>query len=133
MTSLEIFTSIYDAIKDRLNSAGFPPEKSGLDTACRSDVQSFFLPCTNRNQREWAFFRSHGMTDVEISRFAIDPAAYEATLLPPARVLGFSSRTANRASVQSPEALAWCQIASNRDPLSRPILTPLGREASAEG
>ena len=26
-----------------------------------------------------------------------------------------------------------CQIASNRDPLSRPILTPWGRKASAEG
>jgi Type III restriction enzyme, res subunit len=65
---------MFDAIVERLADAGFSKEAAQLDPACRSGVQSYFMPCTNRHFPESAFFRCHGLKTRQLERYALDPA-----------------------------------------------------------
>jgi hypothetical protein len=79
--SLEIFQLIYDSLVQRIRVVtGYEDSEIGLDKVCRSGIQSFRLPCTNRNQREWAFFKIYGMTTREFMKSAIDPLTYKKLL-----------------------------------------------------
>ena len=67
-----------DSLVERIRVVtGYEMKETGLDPQCRSGIQSFRIPCTNRNQREWAFFRTYGMTTREFAKFAINPITYE--------------------------------------------------------
>src|SRR4051794_3850273 len=46
--SIDEFQAVHDAIVERLAEDGFDKSKSGLDPQCRSGVQPFYIPCTNR-------------------------------------------------------------------------------------
>jgi len=68
--------AVYDSIVKRLEGHGYTEASMKLDRNCRSGVQSFYVPCTNRQHSDWAFLRSHGMTQADFDRFSIDPASY---------------------------------------------------------
>jgi hypothetical protein len=80
--SLLEFEAVLGSIVSRLESSGFPPGKSGLDDNCKSGVQSFFLPCTNRAHPDHRFFRTYGTKTREIERYGIDPSTYFKTAAP---------------------------------------------------
>jgi len=65
--------AIFDEIARRI--AAFSPA-SDLDNICRSGVQSFYLPGTNRNHPHSAFFRCYGCKQRDLARYAIDPNDY---------------------------------------------------------
>ena len=65
----------YAYIVTRLEEAGHTPASAQLDPACKSGVQSFWIPSTNRDYREMAFFHTFGTKTVELKRYALDPAA----------------------------------------------------------
>jgi hypothetical protein len=67
--------AIFDEVARRIEAVSFA---SGLDNICRSGVQSFFLPGTNRNYPDAAFFRRYGCKQRDLARYAIDPANYAA-------------------------------------------------------
>jgi hypothetical protein len=72
--------AVYDNIVRRLKDNGYPPETSGLDSQCRTGVQSFFMPCTNRAHPKWRFFAVYGNEHKEdLVRLAIDPEEYAKT------------------------------------------------------
>ena len=75
--SLAIFKLVHDFLVERIGWPGYEDLKIGLDRACRSGNQSFRVPCTNRNQRDWAFFRPHGLTTREFLKSAIYPTTYQ--------------------------------------------------------
>ena len=78
-TSLEQHEAVFDAVVTRLQDHGYTPESAKLDPSCRSGVQSFYLPSTNRHHQNWAFFRSHGVKTRDLDRCAMDPRLYEKT------------------------------------------------------
>ena len=78
--SIEVIEAIFDAIVRRLESAGYPQTAAKLDKMSRCPTQSYYLPCTNRDHKNQAFIRTLGMDARYFERYAIDPAAYEATL-----------------------------------------------------
>ena len=78
-TSIEAFEAIFDDIVQRLEDAGYPREAAKLDSACRCPTQSWYLPCTNRQQKDHAFIRTSGMQTRDVERHGINPAAYEVT------------------------------------------------------
>ena len=78
--SKEVFQAIYDQIVDRLMRSGFTKDQLGLDPGSRSPSQSFYVPCTNRQHPDHAFFHSFGMGQREFNRYALDPQGYEQTL-----------------------------------------------------
>ena len=51
----------------------------GIDLSCRSGVQSFYIPCTNRAYPDHAFFEQYGTETRDIARYGIDPSSYEKT------------------------------------------------------
>lgn len=65
----------FDYVARRLLDAGYGPNDTMLDRACRHGVQSFYLPCTNRYAKEWAFFIKHGLSDRELDAHALDAQA----------------------------------------------------------
>lgn len=65
--------AVFDGIVARLEQAGFSQPSAKLDPTCRSGVQSFYLPCTNRAYPDWAFFEAFGMDRREFARHAINP------------------------------------------------------------
>jgi hypothetical protein len=71
--SLEKHQAVFDWVERRLEEAGYPKEVSGLDRNCRSGVQSFWLPRTNRKHQEWGFFWNRGTKSKELARCALDP------------------------------------------------------------
>ena len=75
-TALEQHQAVYDAIVSRLAEAGYSEEAAGLDRTCRSGVQSFYMPGTNRHHQDWAFFKTFGTKTEELARYAIDPTMY---------------------------------------------------------
>jgi hypothetical protein len=76
--TLDIFQLVHDSLVERIRVvASYEVSNIGLDRQCRSGIQSFRVPCTNRDQREWAFFRTYGMTTREFAKFAINPITYE--------------------------------------------------------
>jgi hypothetical protein len=72
--------AVYDNIVWRLSDNGYSPDKSGLDRQCRTGVQSFFMPCTNRSHPDRRFFAIYGIEHKgDLLRLAIDPADYART------------------------------------------------------
>jgi len=78
-TKLTQHVAVYDAIVARLQKNGYTAASAKLDPACKSGVQSFYLPCTNRAHQDWAFFVTRGTKTRDLERCAIDPAMYEKT------------------------------------------------------
>ena len=68
---------VYDAVVARLEENGFTAASAKLDKQCRSGVQSFYIPATNREHPEWAFFEKYGLKSRELRRCAIDPVLVE--------------------------------------------------------
>ena len=75
-TSLEQHQAVYDAIVRRLAEVGYSEEVAGLDRNCRSGVQSFYMPGTNRHHQDWAFFKTFGTKTRDLAQYAIDPTKY---------------------------------------------------------
>ena len=75
-TSIGQHKAILDDVIRRLEANGFPDGSHGLDPNCKSGIQSFYLPCTNRDHRKSAIFRDFGLKTRELERCAIDPADY---------------------------------------------------------
>ena len=47
-----------------------------MDRNCRSGVQSFYMPGTNRHHQDWAFFKTFGTKTRELAQYGIDPTMY---------------------------------------------------------
>ncbi len=76
-TSIDEYQAVHDSVVKRLELAGFPPEISGLDRACRSPVQLFYMACKNRDHQELAFYHTYGLSRArDIERYGIDPTSY---------------------------------------------------------
>jgi hypothetical protein len=75
-TTLQQHEAVYDAIVSRLEENGYTAKSAKLDFACRSGVQSFYLPCTNRSHQEWAFFEPRGTKTRDLERCGIDPVMF---------------------------------------------------------
>jgi hypothetical protein len=72
--SIEEHKAAYAYIVRRLEEAGHTEASSKLDSAaCKSGVQSFWMPSTNREYPESAFFRTRGAKTVKLERYALDP------------------------------------------------------------
>ena len=52
--------AVLNSIVSRLESEGFSEKDMSLDRQCKTGVQSFYMPCTNRAHPDYAFFRTHG-------------------------------------------------------------------------
>jgi hypothetical protein len=74
--SIEAHQAVYDSIVDRLADSGYPADEAKLDPQCRSGVQSFWMPCTNKLHQGQAFFLQRGTRTREILKFGIDPDYY---------------------------------------------------------
>ena len=72
-TTLEQHRAVYDLVLARLGESGYSASDAKLDHACRSGVQSFYLPCTNKKHPEQAIFRTFGVKSRDLERCAIDP------------------------------------------------------------
>ncbi len=78
--SVEEHEAVFDAFEAIFEAAGYNRDGSGLDRSSRSGIQSFYLPCTNRNSPELAFFEVYGMDrQRDFDRYAVDPRIYGAT------------------------------------------------------
>jgi hypothetical protein len=83
--SLHAYQAVYDSVIARIVEQGYPIEEMGIDLSCRSGVQSFYIPCTNRAYPDHAFFEQYGTETRDISRYGIDPSSYDKTApAPPA-------------------------------------------------
>ena len=71
--SIKAHQDIFDAVVEKIQSAGYSALDAALDPMCRSGVQSFLLPCTNRRNVDSAFFRCYGLQANQLRKFAIDP------------------------------------------------------------
>jgi hypothetical protein len=80
-TMLQQHEAVYDAIVSRLEENGYTAKSAKLDPACRSGVQSFYLPCTNRSHQEWAFFEPRGTKTRDLERCTIDPVMFGKTAM----------------------------------------------------
>ena len=80
-TTLQQHEAVYDAIVSRLEENGYSAKSAKLDPACRSGVQSFYLPCTNRAHQEWAFFATRGTKTRDLERCTIDPVMFGKTAM----------------------------------------------------
>ena len=69
-------TTIGDAVIARIVKEGYPVAEMGIDMTCRSGVQPFYIPCTNRAHPCHAFFEQYGTETRYIGRHGIDPSAY---------------------------------------------------------
>ena len=78
-TTLQQHEAVLDAVMSRLEANGYTEKSVKLDPGCRSGVHSFFLPCTNRDHQDWAFFRAFGTKTRDLERCAIDPVLYGKT------------------------------------------------------
>jgi hypothetical protein len=63
----------YDYVEEQLTKAGFPPNKSGLDTGFKSPVMSFYAPGTNRLEPESHLFLKRGTSTEQIQRYGLVP------------------------------------------------------------
>ena len=71
--SIEDHKAVYDYVVKRLGEWGHTEGSSELDPVCKSGVQSFWIPSTNRAHPEFAFFRTYGTKTRDLERCAIDP------------------------------------------------------------
>ena len=81
-TTIDQHKAILASIVHRLEQNGFSADSAKLDPNCKSGIQSFYLPCTNKAHETWAFFEKYGTKTRDLERCAIDPADYEATPTP---------------------------------------------------
>lgn len=82
--SLKEHQAVYDSIVQRLEANGYTESSSKLDPACRTGNQSFYIPCTNRLYKDFAFFRKYGLDRTkDIERYGINPAVYVKTIIIP--------------------------------------------------
>lgn len=65
--------SCYDYIVHKLERAGHSPVKSGLDSSSSSPIQSFYVPCTNIDHQDHAFFETHNTHTKGIQQFGLIP------------------------------------------------------------
>ena len=79
--------AVLESVVARLEKHGYSKQSAKLDPACWSGVQSFYVPCTNRDHQEWAFFRTHGTKGRDIERCAFDPVLSGITYIHPNPVL----------------------------------------------
>jgi hypothetical protein len=77
--SLGAYQAVFDSVIARIVEEGYPIEEMGIDLSCRSGVQSFYIPCTNRAYPDHAFFEQYGTETRDIARYGIDPSSYEKT------------------------------------------------------
>ena len=85
--SLELHQAIYDSIVSRLEANGFTEESAQLDRTCRTGIQSFYLPCTNRKHPGEAYFEQWGTNAREVKRYGIEPQLYAKTAIQPVEKL----------------------------------------------
>ena len=71
--SVAEYHAIYDAITGRIAEKTFP-NVAKFDSQARSGVHSFFLPCTNKEHPNYAFFRFYGTRATEIDQYGIVPS-----------------------------------------------------------
>ena len=71
--SLGEYQGAFDYVQYRLEEAGWGNKTQGLDRACRSGNQSFYMPCTNRQYPDWAFFDWHNTETDEIKELGLMP------------------------------------------------------------
>ncbi len=76
--SIEAFQAVYDAILRRIEEeTGFSKrEDTGIDPVCRSGIQPFYMPGTNRAYPESRYYSECGTPTRDIERHGIDPSAY---------------------------------------------------------
>lgn len=73
VTSIEQHKAVLKDITNTLEKNGFDSTNSGLDSTCKSGIQSFYMPCINRSQPDYAFFRKHGLKRIaDIDKYGID-------------------------------------------------------------
>jgi hypothetical protein len=116
-TSLEQHKAVYAAIVARLEEHGFTAESAKLDPQCKSGVQSFYLPCTNEEHLDWAFFTACGTKTRDLERCAIDPVAYGKTtvLSRPVSIVTFRTNDASSTSREKiDEAVAHLRSLTTR-------------------
>ena len=65
--------AVYLDVSKRLEEEGFTEESSGLDDKCKTGVQSFFVPCTNAEYPDQAFFICRNTKTEHIRNFGLDP------------------------------------------------------------
>ena len=63
----------FDFIEAKLRHAGWCIDQCKVDRAGRSPVQSFYMPCTNRNHQDYSFFEAHNSRAREIAQYGLDP------------------------------------------------------------
>ena len=80
-TTLQQHEAVHDAIVSRLEENGYSAKSAKLDPGCKSGVQSFYLPCTNRAHQEWAFFETRGTKTRDLERCTIDPVMFGKTAM----------------------------------------------------
>jgi hypothetical protein len=79
--TLQQHEAVYDAIVSRLEENGYTATSAKLDPGCKSGVQTFYLPCTNRAHQEWAFFEPRGTKTRDLERCTIDPVMFGRTAM----------------------------------------------------
>jgi hypothetical protein len=84
--SLAAYQAVFDSVIARIVEEGYPIEEMGIDLSCRSGVQSFYIPCTNRAHPDYAFLEQYGTETRDISRYGIDPSSYEKTAPVPSKL-----------------------------------------------
>ena len=60
VTSIDDYQAIFDSVLSRLSYQGYTMGSMALDSSSYSPVQSYFMPCTNRDHKEYAYFKAHG-------------------------------------------------------------------------
>ena len=75
------YNSCFDYIERRLTKSGFASGTSGLDRNSRSPVQSYYIPATNREFPDHAFFDCHWTKTKELALYALDPQLLHCTQL----------------------------------------------------
>ena len=81
-TSIEQHQAVFDAVVSRLEKHGYTKETAGLDGTSRSGIHSYYMPGTNREHPDSAFFETRGTETTEIARYGIDPEQYWKTSKP---------------------------------------------------
>ena len=71
--SVDEFQRAFDYVQWRLEEAGWGNKTQGLDRACRSGNQSFYMPCTNRQHPDWALFEAHNTKTDDIEELGLRP------------------------------------------------------------
>ena len=74
--SIAAYQAVFDSVILRIVEEGYPVAEMGIDMTSRSGVQSFYMPCTNRDHPDHAFFQHYGTETRDIGRYGIDPSAY---------------------------------------------------------